>query len=168
MLDSEKVEVRASPTHGAGLFAAEYIRAGERIASFDGKFYSWQDTVLEIPNTSPDFIRDHAIQFDEGQSRDSFGFARMANHSCSPNCGIQGLFDLRAMRPIAPGEEITWDYAMTEDNDWSMQCKCGSEQCRRIIKGYRWLPIDRRKAYRGFISDWLLSTNRPYVGENGG
>ncbi len=68
------------------------------------------------------------------------------------------------MRPIANGEQITWDYAMTENNDWFMICRCGSPRCRKMITGYRNLPPELREAYKGFISQWLIDAEVPYEG----
>lgn len=68
------------------------------------------------------------------------------------------------MRDIKVGEELCWDYAMTEDTFWSMKCQCGSPDCRKLIAGYRFLPPARRWAYKGFISEWLLDPHRPFVG----
>jgi hypothetical protein len=83
--------------------------------------------------------------------------ARYINHSCEPNCGIKGLFKIVAMRDIDVGEEVTWDYEMTEDSDvWRMQCHCGSENCRGEIGAYRNMPQETREKYRGYISEWLL------------
>ena len=45
---------------------------------------------------------------------------------------------------------------MTENSDWEMLCKCGNDNCRKIIRGYRFLPDNIKKIYRGFISEWLL------------
>ena len=149
---------------GGGLFAARPIRKGEIIASFDGEKHYWSASTREIPNTPPDFARDHCVQMGEGLSRDARGIARLANHSCDPNCGIHDLVHLMAMRDIHPGEEITWDYAMSEDSDWSMECRCGSPICRGWIRGYSWLPPDRRSAYTGYISEWLLRKERPFLG----
>ncbi|MGI8436653.1 MAG: SET domain-containing protein-lysine N-methyltransferase [Chthoniobacterales bacterium] len=39
-----------------------------------------------------------------------------SNHSCEPNLGVQGQITFVAMRDIAAGEELTHDWAMT-DND---------------------------------------------------
>src|SRR6266511_2964227 len=44
--------------------------------------------------------------------------AKYLNHSCDPNLGVKmnrsGLPDFYALRPIAAGEHLTFDYAMTE------------------------------------------------------
>ena len=39
------------------------------------------------------------------------------NHSCEPNLGLQGQIAFVAMRDIAADEELTFDYAMTDDED---------------------------------------------------
>jgi hypothetical protein len=64
------------------------------------------------------------------------------------------------MRDIAPGEEILWDYEMTEDHPyWRLRCRCGTKSCRKIIGAYRNMPEATRKKYKGYISWWL--TRKP-------
>ena len=49
------------------------------------------------------------------------------NHSCDPNCGIVGAVLLVAMRDIEPGDEICFDYAMTDTDDYDeFECTCGT------------------------------------------
>ena len=89
--------------------------------------------------------------------RDSRGIARFVNHSCDPNCGIKRRFDIVAMRPIAAGEQITWDYEMTEKSWWmKMKCCCGLPICRKRIGSYSRMPKHIRLKYKGYISRWLL------------
>jgi len=45
-----------------------------------------------------------------------------SNHSCEPNIGVQGQIVYVAMRDIAPGEELTHDWAMTDDDENEHQC----------------------------------------------
>ena len=47
------------------------------------------------------------------------------NHSREPNVGFAGDTVLVAMRDISPGEELTTDYALIDDYDVMMQCRCG-------------------------------------------
>ena len=94
---------------------------------------------------------------EETRVRDSRGIARYLNHSCDPNCGIVESFSLVTMNPIAEGEELTWDYDMTENSDWAMRCRCGSASCRRLVMGYRYLTLERRKLYEGFVSEYLAN-----------
>ncbi len=164
-MDNPKVKVQASPKFGMGLFAVRAIEPGEEIASFDGELYSWTTADEHLPNDPPLYVEDHAIPIGEWSARDSAGFARVANHSCDPNCGIRDFVRIVAMRPVAAGEEITWDYDMAQDDGiWDMLCRCGSPICRGRVAGYRFLPPDRREAYRGFVSAWLLEHERPFAG----
>jgi uncharacterized protein len=149
-MDNRKVVVRKTKKYGRAVFARKKIRKGEVIAVFDGPIY---DDIFV--GWTKDII-DHAIQFDKAQWRDSTGIARYINHSCEANCGIKKLFSVVAMRTILPGEEITWDYEMTEKNLWwKLRCRCGSATCRRTIGNYKNMPQKKRDAYKGYISEWL-------------
>ena len=153
LIDNPKTELKETDK-GKGLFAKERISAGEFISEFDGEVYIGD----EEEGWNEDIIN-HAIQFEPNKWKDSNSLARCANHSCDANCGIKELFKLIAMRDILPGEEITWDYEMTEDleeKDWYLDCKCNSINCRRKIGTYRNLPKERREKYKGFISEWLI------------
>ena len=88
-MDNPKVEIKKSPVAGNGLFVVETLSAGEEIAAFDGEIYAWTDPLENLPNTPPLFVEDHAIPIGEWQAQDSSGFARVANHSCSPNPILQ-------------------------------------------------------------------------------
>ena len=63
------------------------------------------------------------------------------NHSCDPNTGVvdndQGGFDFVALREIATGEEITWDYETSEFISIAVpHCRCGAANCRGVIRGF--------------------------------
>jgi len=59
--------------------------------------------------------------------------ARYVNHSCDANTYADNFCDI-ANRDIKKGEEITGDYAEEDIPGQSFECKCGSKNCRRIIK----------------------------------
>jgi len=151
-MDSKKIKIKKTKDRGRGLFAKELIKKDELIAEFDGEIYGWDD------DRWTDELADHCIQFEEFKWRDSKGIARVINHSCEPNCGIKNLFQVIAMRDILPGEEITWDYEMTENHpDWRMECECGSKICRKIIGKHENMPQEIRDKYKGYISEWLTN-----------
>jgi len=79
------------------------------------------------------------------------------NHSCDPNCGCPGDYRrLVAIRDIEEGEEITYDYAMTEkEPDWSMKCKCGEPDCRKTITGNDWKIESLQNKYKGYFIDYI-------------
>lgn len=154
-MDNPKAFVRRTKKYGKAVFAKEPIRKGEVIAVFDGKIYDddfddWTDDLLN-----------HTIQVGPSCWRDSKGFARFMNHSCDPNCGIKGRYKVVAMRAIYPGEELTWDYEMTEKSDWwKLKCKCGSEICRKKIGHYKNMPKKIRAKYKGYISTWITNQQK--------
>ncbi len=59
------------------------------------------------------------------------------NHCCDPNTAYDGL-NLVALKPIAPENELTLDYAqLLDENAETFDCHCGANNCRKIIKGTR-------------------------------
>ncbi|MAH06697.1 hypothetical protein CMI38_00420 [Candidatus Pacearchaeota archaeon] len=154
-MDNLKIILRENKKYGKSLFAKKAINKGEIIAVFDGQVYE-ANKCSDLPNEAPLKVRDHAIQFEKHKWRDSNGLARFISHSCEPNCGIKESFKIVAIKDIPNGEELTYDYDMTENSDWKLICKCDSANCRKLIRGYRFLPSEFKKKYRGFISKWLI------------
>ena len=152
-MDNPKVVVRKTEKYGKAVFAKKPIKKGEVIAAFDGIIYD-----DDFDGWTKDLLN-HAIQFSKACWRDSKGLARYVNHSCDPNCGIKDLFKIVAMRDITEGEEITWDYEMTERSKWwKLKCRCGSPICRKVIGNYDNMPKKIRLKYKGYISEWLTKT----------
>ncbi|MBN2354250.1 MAG: SET domain-containing protein-lysine N-methyltransferase [Spirochaetales bacterium] len=138
--DSPFLEIRDSPVSGLGVFARSAIHAGELLAVCGGIVYSTADCPSE----------GHAMQVGEdlwlwsdGGNLDDF-----INHSCGPNSGfVNGKPELFALKDIAPGEEIVWDYSTSlVEEGWSLQCRCGSKSCRgKILPFFSLSPEDRRR-----------------------
>ncbi len=156
LTDNPNVKV-AMTRLGRGLVTIADISKGEIIARFDGEIFS-AGMASELPNDQPLYVRDHAVQFSDKQYRWS-KFGTAMNHSCDPNCGINGtgsMFTIVSMRPISKGTELTFDYEMTEDSDWRMDCKCGSPICRQTIGAYANTPNETRKKYGGYVAKYLI------------
>lgn len=84
----------------------------------------------------------------------------LVNQSCAPTCGTRansfGAYDLVALRGIAAGEEITFDYCMTERLLVGFDpCRCGSDRCRGSIRGAKFLPPETLQEYRGYTAPYL-------------
>ncbi len=148
-MNNPKVEIRKAKT-GQGVFAKQKIKKDDLIAIIDGKVLTWNAPWTRYQLT-------YAIQFARRKWRIPSKVAKSMNHSCQPNCGIKDLFEIVAMRDINPGEELVWDYEMSEDNQsgWLMRCKCGTKECRKFIGAHRNMPASVRKKYKGYISKWL-------------
>ena len=67
---------------------------------------------------------------------DGHGTAMFINHSCDPNCEteeIDGKVWIMALRNIAPGEELTYDYHLYDGDEDEALCNCGAKTCRRTM-----------------------------------
>jgi uncharacterized protein len=82
------------------------------------------------------------------------------NHSCEPNVGFAGNIVLVAMRDISPGEELTTDYALFDDYDGAMQCRCGTPSCRGTVGGRDWRRPGLQRRYGNYFSAYLLQRLR--------
>ena len=90
------------------------------------------------------------------------GVTVLLNHSCAPNCGViirTGVkqIEVRALRPIAAGEELVVDYDTFEYEVEHMKgpCLCGATTCRGRVAGYKHLAADVKVRYGEFIADYL-------------
>jgi SET domain-containing protein len=149
-------EVRASPIHGKGLFAREDIRAGDIVAVKGGHVLTgaeWAPLREELGPAEIQISDDLFIAPARPAERD--GGMLYTNHSCEPNIAIQGQIVFVAMRDIAAGEELTHDWATTDDGDYEMQCHCGRPTCRGVITGKDWMKPELRAKYRGWFC-WFL------------
>ncbi|HKR02067.1 MAG TPA: SET domain-containing protein-lysine N-methyltransferase [Pyrinomonadaceae bacterium] len=153
---SPKAVVKESPIHGQGLFAAEAIAKDEVVCVKGGSIINRQ--TLE---SMPGWFRSAEIQIAEDlfiapvteEERD--GSMIFSNHSCEPNIGVQGQIVFVAMRDIQAGEELTHDWAMTDDDENEHQCNCGAQTCRKVITGQDWRRLELQEKYRGYLS-WHL------------
>src|SRR5437016_14158311 len=80
-----------------------------------------------------------------------------SNHSCDPNIGLRGEITFVAMRNIHAGEELTHDWAMTDDDDYSVECNCGARNCRKTLTGKDWQRPEAQKKYAGYFSAYLAA-----------
>ena len=151
-----KTEVRESPIEGKGLFASEPIAAGEVVAVKGGHILTGAQWAALEPELGPAEIQigeDLFIAPVTASDRDAAML--YTNHSCEPNIALQGQIVFVAMRDIDAGEELTHDWATTDDLDYEMQCKCGSSSCRGTITGRDWMRPELQERYAGWFC-WFL------------
>ena len=134
--------------------ALDTIRASETVAVFGG--FAVDRATLD---TFPTSRRVRSIQIDDELyllSGETSEPGDRINHSCAPNCGMMGNIVVVAMRDIAPGEELTFDYAMSDGSDYDeFDCHCGETACRGQITGNDWMLPELQRAYRGWFSPYL-------------
>lgn len=161
----KKTRLKKSTTHGNGLFAEEFIRAGELIFSVDLSKYPLKD----LNRISPE----EALHLDyAGHGRyvvSDHPYAYI-NHSCDPNVEVRHETIARskffAMKDIPEGTELTYDYGVNaldqiDQELWRTRCNCGMEHCRGTVstcflnqpleiqkRYYRNLPPSVKRKYR--------------------
>lgn len=125
-----------STIDGIGVFAARAFRQGEPICTLRGKLHR------DPTKTDPNWIGIGPgawIEADHPLDR--------VNHSCAANAAFTRKRRLRALRPIAAGEEVTIDYSTTEvDPAWTMACDCRAENCRKGLHAIQVSFADRQVA----------------------
>lgn len=137
-----KFIVKKTDNREKGVFASKNIKKGEEVLSFRGnKIVKKRDHhTLQIG------LRKHFIVLPP---------EKYVNHSCCPTCGIKNNKTLIAIKQIKKGEEITFDYAMTESKLSGMKCLCGNKKCRGKIFGFLQLNEKEKNKYKKYCSDYL-------------
>jgi len=153
---SPRVEKRASLINGRGLFATAAIAKGEVVVVKGGYILTREqrDSIGEELGPSEIQITEDLFIGPTTPAEREGGMMHL-NHSCEPNLGLQGQVVFVAMRGIAAGEELTIDYAMTDDEPYEMECQCGSGTCRKLITGTDWRKPELQKKYDGYFS-WFI------------
>ncbi len=121
--------VDTSPVHGRGVFAATAIAVGDVIELCP---------VLRLPAVQRDQI-DATLLFEyyfdwDGDAGVAFGYGSLYNHSDEPNAEYikhydADLLEVRALRDVAAGEEITFSYTGTQGVD---AAKPGTQNVDRL------------------------------------
>ena len=57
-------------------------------------------------------------------------------------------------------EELTHDWAMTDDDEYSIECKCGAPNCRKILTGKDWQRPELQTRYAGYFSAYIAEIKR--------
>jgi len=137
--------IRSSAIHAAGCYTTTAIRKGSRVAEYAGHKMSKEeaDRLYESsPITYLFGLGDGAMVID------GHAMAMFINHSCQPNCEteeIGGRVWIKAIRNIAAGEEITYDYCLYDGgDDEHAACNCGAPRCRGTM--YSRKEISKRTA----------------------
>ena len=142
-LERTGCELRRTEAKGVGVFATRPFRRGETVL------------VGEIARRL-DANDAHASQVGPSEYVLLAGLGPKVNHSCDPNCGIVGSILLVTRRDVDAGEELCFDYAMTDSDDYdTFECTCGTDRCRGVVTGDDWKRPELRDRYEGWHSTYL-------------
>jgi len=141
------IVVRPSNIHSVGVFTTAPIRKGARVVEYSGP----RITAEEADRLYDGAPRTYLYGLGDGKTIiDGEGMGAYLNHSCDPNCEIDEIKNrawIFALRDIAAGEELLWDYNLYDDDD-PAPCYCGSPKCRGTMYSREWIAKMRRKARR--------------------
>mgnify|MGYP001498048583 FL=1 len=128
-----------------GLYANKKIKANTKIINYVGRIISQKEAEK---NPKFDNKKDiYLFDLNDKYCLDgdySWNTARLINHSCNPNCEVEGKglkLWIKSIREIEKDEELTYDYGFSYDQDYKQfPCKCGSKNCCGYIvrEGSRW------------------------------
>lgn len=142
-----RVAVRNSPIHGRGVFAVNTIAKGARILEYTGERMSHAEAdrrygdLHEGSSHTMLFAATDKVVIDATKRG---GPARWINHSCAPNCEANeedGRVFIDAIRPIKPGQELSYDYNLVLEERHTPKlkrehpCHCGAPKCRGTLLG---------------------------------
>lgn len=168
---SSKIIIKNANKKGVGSFANEPISKGEVVVVQGGRIMDY--TTIAQSDYKP--FCDHCFQIEkdllicpiEPKAEMLDGIFHV-NHSCNPTCGFRGHNVLIAMKDIQIDEEITYDYAMTDANQYGvtcaeMTCLCNEKNCRHIITGDDWERKDLQETYSGYFSTFIQELIKSYT-----
>jgi SET domain-containing protein len=153
---------KKSGIHGRGLFAIKPIRKNEVVAIKGGHILSREELKKKRKIVGDSYIQIDDDFFLAPLTKEEHDRVMMfLNHSCDPNVGVKGQITYVAMRDIQPGEELTLDYAMIDDDVFEMECECGKSNCRKTITGKDWKKKDLQKKYGDFFATFIQRKIHP-------
>ena len=153
-------ELRDSRIQGRGAFATRPIKKGERIVEYLGERISQREADKRYDDTTMERHHTFLFSVDERTVIDAThtgNDARFINHSCDGNCEAvvdQRRIFIEALRDIAPGEELAYDYGYERgepEDDAELEamypCRCGAAKCRgTILADRKPEPAGKKKA----------------------
>ncbi|BEP64388.1 hypothetical protein GmRootV213_49420 [Variovorax sp. V213] len=140
-----RIQTRRSTVHGNGVFAVQDLAEGETLIEYKGEVINWKEALRRHPHDPAQPNHTFYFHIDDGRVIDgnvNGNAARWINHSCEPNCEadeVNGRVYIKALRNIAAGEELNYDYGLIIDEPYTPKllaefpCWCGSENCRGTL-----------------------------------
>ena len=137
--------VKNSKVHGNGVFAARKIPEDCCIIEYEGERISWKEAVRRENQKPADCFHTFFFSLENGKIIDGGSQgndARWINHSCEPNCEAReedGRVFIHALRDIARGEELNYDYGLVMEERHTpalkraYACLCGTPNCRKTL-----------------------------------
>lgn len=137
----ELVVFQPSRIHGSGGYAAKAVPAGTQLIEYLGECITKEESHRRCAAGNPFiFLLDDATDLDGNVD---WNTARWLNHSCAPNCKAQleeGRIWIVALRDLAAGEELTFNYGYDLTDYRDFPCRCGTPACVGFIVAEEYFP----------------------------
>jgi uncharacterized protein len=149
------LEIRRTDDRGWGLYALRTFQLEQLVMT---------SRAVDLPHQTS-----HSIQIGWDRHVHMDLPARFVNHACrGANVGIRlnrnqptPSYDFYALRTIESGEELLWDYECSEYEMSDFVCRCGDEQCRGTLKGFKHRKDEILKAYGcKYVAPYLIESQR--------
>ncbi len=139
--DFPYVRTKRSSIHNNGLFAANDIPKDEYVIQYLGERISKKESTRRGVSQHDKALGSESVGsvyiFELNEKHDIDGnfewnIARLANHSCNPNCeaqNVDGEIWLVALKNIRKNDELTFDYGYALEHWEDHPCRCGSSKC---------------------------------------
>ena len=131
-------KIKKSNIDKKGLYASKDIEEGTKIINYIGKIISKKESEEnnKFDNKKDIYLFNLNNKFDlDGDFK--FNTARLINHSCDPNCEVDGVglrLWIYAIKDIKKNEELTYDYGFSFDKDYKdFPCRCGAKNALVLL-----------------------------------
>ncbi len=155
--------IRSSSIHAAGCYTMRAIKKGARVCEYDGPRFTKKEADERYQDRDVTYL--FSCAEDKEIVIDGFGTAMFINHSCDPNCESElrdGRVFVVAIRDIAAGEELTYEYNLYDSDDDDADCYCGAKKCRGTMLSEEEVKRQARRAAK------MKKVSRPVEGSSGG
>jgi uncharacterized protein len=141
----KRIQTRRSGVHGKGVFALCDLAEGEMLIEYIGEVISWREALRRHPHDPLNPNHTFYFHIDDKHVIDGKAggnSSRWINHACKPNCEAdeqKGRVFIKALRNIAAGEELFYDYGLIIDSKYTPKllaeypCWCGARKCRGTL-----------------------------------
>ena len=143
-----KCKPKREQGRGWGLIAVEMIGKGDLVQEYVGEVVdaeTKEDVLKKWARDHPNDPNFYVMSLSKGwiiDAREVANLSRFINHSCDPNCvflpiNVSGYMRnaIMALRDIAPGEFLSYDYHFDTRHRDRFVCQCGAAKCRGTMKG---------------------------------
>jgi hypothetical protein len=124
------IDFAGSTIHGTGGFARVAVPANTRLVEYVGRKIDKAESLRQCELDNP-YIFSINDEYDLDGNVD-WNPARLLNHSCVPNAEAQEFEEriwIVALRDIAAGEEVTFNYNYDLQDYREHPCRCGAPTC---------------------------------------